>query len=90
MYCNGDRCPKCNEFQMPVIAKDSHHTARACQNCGYVEELVQSSAEVFPSEIFVTGHKKEVYYSKEDLPPGSYAIYSIKKRYFNEHSIPER
>jgi Zn ribbon nucleic-acid-binding protein len=34
-----DLCPQCKQQTMPGIEKDSAVSARACQNCGYVEEL---------------------------------------------------
>ena len=37
MLAVGDRCPNCDEAQMPKWG-DSLATARMCQNCGWVEE----------------------------------------------------
>jgi hypothetical protein len=34
-----DVCPHCGAPQMPPVAPDSLATARACQACGWVEEL---------------------------------------------------
>ena len=34
----GDECPVCKKKQLPPYGKNSIATARACQNCGYVEE----------------------------------------------------
>lgn len=48
---SGDECPKCGQDQMPRIHVDSQATARACQNCGFVQELYQGhpvSAQVAP------------------------------------------
>lgn len=36
---DGDLCPKCGMNQMPKWGADTQATARACQNCGHVEEL---------------------------------------------------
>lgn len=35
----GDKCPQCGEYRMPFIRENEHPTARACQNCFYIEEL---------------------------------------------------
>jgi uncharacterized Zn finger protein len=40
------RCPKCGSHGMPAIQAGSQATARACQNCGWVQELI-SSDETF-------------------------------------------
>ena len=39
MYYSGDKCPGCGLMQMPRIDPDSMATARACQSCGFIEEL---------------------------------------------------
>lgn len=36
---DNDKCLKCGEFGMPKIHNGSMATARACRNCGWIEEL---------------------------------------------------
>jgi hypothetical protein len=34
----GDECISCHMYYMPRWSRNGHENARACQNCGYVEE----------------------------------------------------
>lgn len=79
MFGNGDRCPRCDEFQMPVIPRGSHLTGRCCQSCGHVEEIEQSFPVVFPEVVYMD-MRKNIYYDKEIAEAaGIYAEYSRAK-----------
>jgi len=52
IVCNGDRCPKCKNLGLPKVTDDSRATARACQGCGYVDELNQPERPRFTIMLF--------------------------------------
>lgn len=41
----GDLCPYCGTYQLPRVELGESCTARACQACGWVEELRRGRVE---------------------------------------------
>ena len=67
-WCVGGICPRCGERGMPPLTPGSVATARACQACGYVQELDTATGQpVQPAPV------------KRELPMESYATIEYTK-----------